>query len=175
MKTKSLNLGLNTFQYSLQRLEFNIKIDTNPTQANVFVDDLALGISPVEKTVPLGLHKIRIERSGFQMLEESVNIEADFSNTFDLIAEKPAASTSSTATGKILIKVLPFADVFIDGVLIGEVRPSITQDVMAGKRTLEFVSTSLNKRHSVEVEIKAGENIEVRMNMNTGKSEIVKK
>jgi hypothetical protein len=121
-----------------------------------------------------GSHKIKVEKQGFQPVEESVDIQDDFAKTYELAAEEAAAPSSDSATGKILVKVLPFADVFIDGVLIGEVPPSITQDVRAGKHTLEFVSTSLNKRHSVEVDLKPGENIEVRMNMNTGKSEIVR-
>ena len=173
-ETKTLNQGLNTFQYSLQRAAFVLKIESNPGQANVFVDDQPVGLSPVEKTVNPGAHKIRVEKQGFQPVEEAFNIQADFAKTYELVAEEAQTASSDSATGKILIKVLPFADVFIDGVLIGEVPPSITQDVRAGKHTLEFVSTSLNKRHSVEVDLKPGENIEVRMNMNTGESQIVR-
>jgi len=173
-ETKTLNQGLNTYQFTLQKMDFKMTINTNPSQANVFIDDLPLGVSPAEKTVPPGSHKIKIEKSGFQLFEETIDIQADFRKTYNLVAEEAPTTSSSSGTGKILIKVLPFADVFIDGVLIGEVPPSITQDVRAGKHTLEFVSTSLNKRHSVDVDVKSDESIEVRMNMNTGESQIVK-
>jgi len=43
-----------------------------------------------------------------------------------------------------------------------------------GKHTIEFISTRLNKKFTVEVEIKAGESKEIRMNMTTGVSKVVK-
>jgi len=43
-----------------------------------------------------------------------------------------------------------------------------------GKHTIEFVSPELNKKFSIEVEIRAGESKEIRMNMETGESKVVK-
>jgi len=56
--------------------------------------------------------------------------------------------------------------------LIGEVPPIRELEISAGKHVIEFVATKLNKKFTVEVEIKAGENKEIRMNMQTGKHAI---
>jgi len=173
-ETKDLKQGENSVSYTLEKSGFKLSIKTDPGQATVFVDDQSVGMSPIDRTVLPGSHRIKIEKSGYKPVEEDVNIQADFDKTYQLVQEETAAPDTSGQRGKIAIKVLPFSDVYIDGVLIGEVPPSIVQEVRPGKHTLEFVSTSLNKRHSVEVDIKSGENVEVRMNMNTGESEIIR-
>jgi serine/threonine protein kinase len=173
-ETLDLKQGENSVSYTLQRSGFKLSIKTEPDQATVFVDDQSLGLSPIDRTVLPGSHSIRIEKLGYKTFGEVLNIQADFDKTYQLEQQEAVAPETSGQTGKITVKVLPFSDVYIDGVLIGEVPPSIVQEVRPGKHALEFVSTSLNKKHSLEVDIKPGENVEVRMNMNTGESEIIR-
>jgi hypothetical protein len=76
--------------------------------------------------------------------------------------------------GKIILKVHPYANVFIDGKLIGEVPPTKIQEAKEGRHTIEFVSKKLNKTITIEVEIRGEETKEIRMNMQTEKWEVVK-
>ena len=76
--------------------------------------------------------------------------------------------------GKIILKVHPYANVFLDGKDIGEVPPTKIQEVEEGKHTIEFVSIKLDKKISIEVEIGGEETKEIRINMETGKKEILK-
>jgi len=115
--------------------------------------------------VSIGIHDIKIAMQGFETIEESVNIDSDIAKTYDLIKLKP---------GKIRIKVQPYADVLIDGKLIGEVPPIRIQELDVGKHTIVFVSARLDKKFTVEVEIGPGESKEIRMNMETGESKVVK-
>lgn len=86
--------------------------------------------------------------------------------------ERPTRLTRSKL-GKIKIKVYPYADVLIDGKIIGEIPPIRVQDVVPGKHIIEFVSSRLNKNFTIEVTIKAGESKEIRMNMETGDCKIL--
>ncbi|MBN1274609.1 MAG: protein kinase [Candidatus Aminicenantes bacterium] len=170
----TLTPGDNPFQYTLNPLYYRLNIRTEPNQARVSLGNDVLGDSPVYKeNVAPGSYVIKIEKEGYKTLEETVDIQSDFSRMFRLERTEVSGTEVVSLTGKIRIKVQPFADVFIDGVLIGEVPPAIVRDVKTGRHTAEFVSTSLNKKYSVEFEIGPGENKEIRMNMRTGKSEVV--
>jgi len=161
----TLKPGINSLHHSLKRIMYSLFIKTDPPGARVFIGDKSLGISPMKKSDLFGNYNIKIEKKGYKTIEESINIESDIEKTYNLERLKLV---------KIRLKVQPYADVFIDGKLIGEVSPTRIQEVTEGKHTIEFVSTVLNKRFTVEVEIKAGESKEIRMNMETGKSQIVK-
>jgi len=163
----TLNPGINAFQRTLKRTKYSLSIKTNPAYAHVLIGGEPIGTSPVKKMNLLGNYNIKIEKEGYRTIEESITIKSDIKKTYDLIKLEPKV-------GHIRLKVHPYADVFIDGKLIGEVPPSKIQEVKEGKHTIEFISKRLNKTFTVEVEIKGEETKEIRMNMETGKREIVR-
>jgi hypothetical protein len=115
----------------------------------------------------LGAYDIKIEKTGYKTIEKSITIESDVEETYRL-------TKLILGKGKIRLKVSPYADVLIDGKLIGEVPPVRVHEVTEGKHKIEFVSSMLNKKIAVEADIKPGESIEIRMNMETGVHRIVK-
>jgi len=161
----SLKTGLNSVHRNLKRIKYSLSIKTNPPEAQVSIGDEPLGITPVNKLVSVGEWDIKIETEGYETIEESINIDSDIEKKYDMVKLKP---------GIFRLKASPYAEILIDGKLIGEVPPMIIQEVEAGKHTIEFVATKLNKKFTVEVEIKAGESKEVRMNMATGESKVVR-
>jgi serine/threonine protein kinase len=163
----TLNPGVNSFERSLKRTMYSLSIKTNPPFAHVLIGGEPIGISPVKKMNLLGNYNIKIEKEGYRTIEESITLESDTEKTYDLIKLEPKV-------GKIILKVHPYANVFIDGKEIGEVPPTKIQEVKEGKHTIEFISKKLNKKITVEVEIRGEETKEIRMNMETGKREIVK-
>lgn len=74
---------------------------------------------------------------------------------------------------EIRVNVRPFADVWIDGIRIGEIPPRRIHKVSKGKHILEFEIKEPYKKLVVEVVIKAGENIEIRVDMRTGEYKII--
>ncbi len=160
----NLTQGLNSIHRDLRRLKYSLSIQTNPTDANVILGDEVLGKTPLKKLILRGFYSIKVEKDGFRTIEEPITVDSELSKEYDLVKLQP---------GKIRIKVQPYATVFIDGKLIGEVPPVKTQELTEGKHTIEFVSTRMNKKHSVEVEIGPGESKEIRMNMETGESVVV--
>ncbi len=163
----TLKPGLNSIQRSLERLRYSLSVRTNPSQARVFIGNKPIGTSPLIIPNLFGVSDIKIEKEGYKTVEESIAIKSNIERTYELIKLK-------LGVGKIRFKVHPYANVLIDGKLIGEVPPIIVQDIEEGKHTIEFVSSRLNKKFTVEAEIIAGESIEIRMNMETGVHKIVK-
>ena len=160
----SLKAGANTIQRSLNRIKYSLSIITKPPEARVFISDKLIGKSPVKKLDLLGVCDIKIEKEGYKIIEESINIKSDVERIFDL---------AKLELVKIRLNVHPYANVFIDGKLIGEIPPIKIHEIEEGKHKIEFVSTDLNKKFSIEVEIRAGESKEIRMNMETGVSKVV--
>jgi len=163
----TLKPGINSIERSFERAKYYLTITTNPPGANVYISNNPVGVSPVNVLVFYGYNLIRIEKEGYKTIEESITLKSDVEKTFELTKLK-------IELVKIRINVQPYADVLIDGKLIGEVPPVRTQEVEEGKHTIEFISARLNKKYSVEVEIKAGESKEIRMNMETGENQVVK-
>jgi len=162
-----LKPGLNLIKRSLNRRTYSLSIETNPPGARVFIRGKKVGTSPLKILDLFGDCNIKIEKDGYKTVEDSIMINNDIESRYELIKVE-------VILGKIRLTALPFADVFIDGKPIGEVPPIKNQEVEEGKHTIEFISAKINKKHTVEVEIKAGENIEIRMNMGTGAYKIVK-
>jgi len=160
-----LNPGRNTIRRTLKQAKFGLKINTVPPGAGVTIGNEAAAISPVTKNVDRGLYTVKIEKEGFRTLQESLSVESDVTKTYELTMLLP---------GKVRFNVNPYADVFVNDKLVGEVPPVKTIELVEGKYTLKFVSSGLNKTLTVEIEIRSEENKEVRVNMVTGESKIIK-
>ena len=163
----TLKPGINSLQLPLKKIRYSLSIKTNPSEASVSIGNKPFGITPVKVSNLFGVCDIKIEKEGYKTIEESIIVESDVEKTYELIKLK-------VGVGKIRLKVHPYADVLIDGKLIGEVPPILIQEVEEGKHSIEFVSSRLNKKFTVEVEIRTGESLEIRMNMETGQHRIVK-
>ncbi len=163
----TLNPGINSLERSLRRITYSLSIKTYPPEARVSIGGELIGTTPVKRMDLFGNYKIKIEKEGYETIEEPITLESDTEKTYDLIKLEPKV-------GKIILKVHPYANVFIDGKEIGEVPPTKIQEVKEGRHTIEFVSKKLNKTITIEVEIRGEETKEIKMYMETGKWEVVK-
>ncbi len=163
---EQLNLreGQNSIHRDLRRLMYSLSVQTNPSDADVILGDESLGKTPLKILVLGGIHNLKVKKDEYRAIEELITVDSDLSKEYDLL---------KLIQGTIRIKVQPYATVFIDGELIGEVPPVKTQELTEGKHMIEFVATRLNKKYSVEVVIGPGENKEIHMNMETGESKVV--
>ena len=163
----TLEPGLNNLQRALKSITYTLTVSTNPPGARVFIGEVFMGISPLKISNLFGTYNIKIEKEGYKTIKETIVVKSDGDKFYDLVKIK-------VEFVKIRFKANPYADVYIDGKLIGEVPPIRIQEVEEGKHKIEFVSAPLNKKYTVEVEIKAGESIEIRMNMETGEYKVEK-
>lgn len=152
-----LEPGLNNIDYSLQSGTVLLSIRTTPSQAVVFLGDKELGKSPLKKSIAPGKHSFRIIKEGYNVVEETLSITSNINKHYTLVKGNPVF---------LRIAVAPWAEVYIDGRLIGEIPPVKKISIAAGKHTIKF--KQMDKEFSYTLEIKANENKGVNMNMTNG-------
>ena len=149
-----------------------LEIITTPEAADVLIDGVPKGKTP--RVVEIAKNSCQLElRKGegwagqteFVRLNPGKNtIRRTLKQTNELAKLQPA---------KIRFNVNPYADVFVNDKLVGEIPPIKTVELTEGKYTIKFVSTGLNKTLTVEVELRSGQSKEVRVNMLTGERKII--
>lgn len=163
----SLNLkkGINPIQITLQKKEYTVLFRTQPSNAGISIDDQQIGSSPLQTSLPYGMHEIRIEKEGYRTLTDSFTVDSELEKTYEL-----------NRIEKINIRIIvqPFATILLDGMTIGDVPPIKSLEIEEGKHTIVFINDRLNKRITKEFEITPGEGIDIRMNMATEEFRIVK-
>ena len=69
--------GITTAQNVSPRKIKNTKVFSTPEGAKIFIDNQFSGITPFHKYVPLGKHKLKIVKAGYQALTSTINITKD--------------------------------------------------------------------------------------------------
>ncbi|NOX90753.1 MAG: PEGA domain-containing protein [Calditrichaeota bacterium] len=76
LDTIEVKKGQLKFEYNLEEEELApIKIISEPAGADVYLDDIYLGKTPVEKFFPVGQYVLRLEKSGYQRIEETFRVK----------------------------------------------------------------------------------------------------
>lgn len=143
----------------------NVKliVRTVPSEADVFLDGTSIGKSPTTRvTYPPGNYRMRIEKAGYQAKEVSIDLKTDFDRTYRL--EKYAS---------VLLRIIvqPWANVYIDGVLVGEVPPIKQLPVEIGQHTIELKRGGQVVFPARVFQIRPGKDKEISVNLQTGKFE----
>ena len=64
------------FDYKLKELEYaRLRITSIPAGASVYIDDVYVNQTPLETMYPTGNHLLRIEKSGYQKIEQIIQIK----------------------------------------------------------------------------------------------------
>ena len=243
-------------KYTLDRLQakpqlarkFNMKISTIPSPANIYINDSFVANYPFSIEYGRGRYKIRIEKEGYETVEEEIELRSNFSKTYRLertygwfsisahpyaeveidgkpigdpgervppvkvirvasgphrikfilkdyaaqeITEEreesvlpgetkrvhhkfenlpgPRAQTKKEESpseepgkGWLIINAFPYAKIEIDGKSYREVPPVLEVELTAGKHTVKFIASRLNKTHTIEVNLSPEERKEIR-------------
>ncbi|MFT5353527.1 MAG: tetratricopeptide (TPR) repeat protein [Polyangiales bacterium] len=127
-----------------------LRVVTDPPGASVFVDDRAvgaLGQTPFQNVVPIGTHRVWLERPGFETIEREV--EVGLGDVGEL-----SETMSRETFGRLrVIANVRGAEIFIDDELVGTT--PYEGDVDAGAHELR-VSADDMKDYEVELEIARG-------------------
>jgi hypothetical protein len=164
-ETLSLKPGVNVIQRTLKKTTCLLTIRTNPAGASIFIGNTNAGASPItNRSVAPGTYTIRMEKEGYRPLQETLDVENDITKTYEL---------AKLQTGQLRLNINPYADVYINDRLVGEVPPLRTQELQEGKYTVKCISSGLNKTVTVPIEIVGGDSKELRVNMVTGESKVI--
>ena len=137
-----------------------------PTQAEVFVDDTSLGITPLARRVPIapGPHKIRISRRGY------TTYTGDFVAYAERVVTIEVEMTAVTAPYKITVEP-PDAQIFIDEELRAD--PPLDLDLQPGQHSLRARRKGYQEQQ-VTLTAVAGEPRETTITLEPSPEELVK-
>ena len=113
--------------------EFEIKITTIPSPANIYINDDFVANYPFNRKYQRGRYRIRIEKEGYQTVEEEIQLRSNFAKTYSL----------ERTYGWFSISAHPYAEVEIDGKPIGRpgerVPPVKSVQVTSGPHKIKFI------------------------------------
>jgi serine/threonine-protein kinase len=72
------------------------------------------------------------------------------------VVEQPHEEVAHGPPGRLVIRVLPWASVFIDGRMVGTT-PFEPIDVPAGRHKVELINDELHAKRTIPVEVRSGE------------------
>lgn len=106
-----------------------LEVNSTPPGATVFIDDVKVGITPLETQVLPGERSVRLDLKLHQPLEESVVIPIRGKASLEKTLEKVAARIVITA-------MPPGTEISIDGVLLG--RDKVDRGIIPGDHTIRL-------------------------------------
>jgi hypothetical protein len=139
---------------------YRLSIKTTPPDAELFLDDKLAGRTPVNLEKRSGTYRIQIRKPGYRTATDSIELKANEEREYNLVKLEKI---------KLSIAVGPAADVYIDGVALGEIPPVVEWEVEEGRHTIEFTSERLGKSYRIQMDVQSGQRWQLRMNMQTGK------
>ena len=137
-------------QSSIPKLA-TLRIDTTPQGADVYLDELLMGQTPLTLPRQSQHHplKLVIKKDGFEVLQETISLtSANHHIMKNLVSQR---------FGFVHIKTVPEkSDIFIDGKFI-QTAPIVKYRIPAGKHAIKAVHTELNLIAEKEIDIGADE------------------
>ncbi len=136
-----------------------LMVHTTPAGAEVFIDDVRWGLSPIliRGSLGAGVHKLKIDHSDFETVEESLILAKSGSRQISKILQP--------ATAKLTVNTTPeFARVEINGVRTGKA-PIKEMTLPAGKKVI--VEAIFDEKNSVarSLILTKGESREIHLDL----------
>jgi len=149
-KTVTVSSGqTTTVSESLNSRSGSIKVTSNPSGANIYLDGTFKGTTETTlSNVPIGSHVIKITKSGYNDISKSVTVSSEKTNTITV--------SLNSLTGSITISSNPSgAEIFLDGTYRG-ITPKIISDVPVGKHII-VLSKPGYETASSEITVSSGQ------------------
>ncbi len=134
-----------------------LQINSNVSGAQVFVDNVLAGNSPVSVTVAAGQHSIRVTANGYSDVTQTVNVGGG------QVVQLNFNLRAINQNGTITVQVTPNnATVFIDGVRAGN--GDMTLQVAPGQHSVRVTANGFQDFNQT-VNVGAGANVVVNANL----------
>lgn len=107
-----------------------LKVYTNVRNANVFINDEPIGLTPFVRLLPPGRYKVRLELAGYDKYEEEIELLANKAVTINAQLAKVVGSIEVLAN-------VEGARVFLDDKEVGVTPDVVVEDLPAGTYTIQ--------------------------------------
>jgi hypothetical protein len=134
-----------------------LQINSNVRGAQVFVNNVLAGNTPVNITVPAGQHTVRVTANGFR--EETQTVTVRGGQTLNLNFNLQPVIQNGTLQ---VVANVNGAQIFVDNVLVGNTQANIT--VSSGQHTVRVIANGFQDFNTT-VNVGAGAVVTVRANL----------
>lgn len=111
-----------------------LKVYTNVRNANVYINDEPIGLTPFVRLLPPGRYKVRLELAGYDKYEEEIELLANKAVTINAQLAKVVGSIEVLAN-------VEGARVFLDDKEVGVTPDVVVEDLPAGTYTIQVRRT----------------------------------
>ena len=156
-KLKKENTVNNNNISNLASVTASVTITSNPSQADVFIDENKIGITPVENyQLKAGNHNIVLKKEGYLDKEEGIDVKEGDKKSLSYTLEKIVIAQGEGVP--VLITSTPTgAKVYIDNKYIGD-SPIDGYKLSVGSHTIKLTKDGYND-YTESIEIKAADTI----------------
>ena len=150
-----------------------LEVRTVPPGADLHVDGVPMGKTPVEVDVPRSSIQFELKLGDeWAPLSEAIKLRPGRNLVERVLRRVPQTAAVpapvkpvKTSLAKVRFNVQPYAEVFIDGKSIGEIPPVKTLELAEGTYALKFDSPRLKKSLTMNLTVKPDDRVEVRANI----------
>jgi hypothetical protein len=105
--------GPYTPRFSLEQKAYDFRIDSEPSGATVFVDDVDWGTAPISAKLEPGKHQLALEKEGYAVAKTFIDVESEGEVTIDLTALEAVKETDEgvPSSEKISLLLVAFKNI----------------------------------------------------------------
>jgi hypothetical protein len=127
-----------TRHHDFNRLMRQVQIVSTPDAAEIHIDGRLAGLTPDFFALAHGTHWIELRKAGYEGFAREVNVPGD--------GERIEAALVRLAPGVLVVMVRPWADVYVDGELVGSERTNLRVPLHQGRYTVRLVNPHFPER-----------------------------
>ena len=135
-----------------------IQIVTNPPGAAIVVDGKPSGETPNFVTLQYGAHQIGLRREGYEQAQTDLTVPVE--------GDRVAIALTKLAKGTLVLAIVPFADVYVNGENVGRERTRYVASLDPGKYAIRLSNPNYDPIEE-ELEILPGDSTVKTYNLMT--------
>lgn len=149
-----------TLEHTFSKLSGQVTFDTQPSGAEIVVDGAVQGNTPAVVFLSYGQHGLTLRLPGYEAVENTITVASANQEIRETLTKLPP--------GRLILKILPYADVYVDGTLRSSEQSRYEASLDTGQYQIELRNPHFDTR-TVMVDIISNETTEETVDMRTDK------
>ena len=140
-----------SLSHAFSKLSSQLTVESDPSGAEILVDGVMMGQTPAVFGLEYGRHQVTLRLAGYAIFQTSIDLASS--------AEKVEAALTKLPPGKLILKVLPYADIHVNGELQSRQQSRYEATLDTGRYEIELHNKHFGNR-TVMVDIVSGQTTE---------------